>query len=80
MALSNLLTGISEHYGLRVRLTELQALLNDNAHQYRVVCKRLLVRFKDKNPSPLGGLEVLARETYEKIMTLSDEVDGVQVH
>ena len=78
LVLSTFFSAISDHYGLRVKSTALQAQLNDNAHQYRVICKRLLARFKDKNPSPLGGLELLARETYEKILILSDSVEDTQ--
>lgn len=32
-----------------------------------MVEKRLLARFKDRTPSPLGGLDTLMRESYQVI-------------
>jgi Bardet-Biedl syndrome 9 protein len=56
-------------------LQQLLSQLNDLSHQYRVVNKRLLVRFKDRNPAPLGGLDILLKETYSSIVALSDSVE-----
>lgn len=69
---------ISEHFSNRSRLQELLSDLNDTAHQYRMVEKRLLVRFKDKNPSPLGGMDFIMRESYKTLMRLADEVQDLQ--
>ena len=33
------------------------------------------MRFKDRNPSPIGGLATLMRESYLKILRLGDAVD-----
>ena len=55
----------------RVRINELTAQLNDVAHQYRMVEKRLLVRYKDRNPTPLGGLDALMKETYDRLIAIS---------
>lgn len=30
--------------------------------------RRLLVRYKDRNPAPLNGLEILMEQTYQKII------------
>lgn len=65
-------TVIQAHFQARQRIAELNAQLNDVAHQYRMVEKRLLVRFKDRNPTPLGGLESLMRETYTKLLAISE--------
>ena len=62
---------INEHFKLRLLLVQLNSQLNDLAHQFRLVQKRLLVRFKDRNPTPLGGLDFLLKETYSKIIQLS---------
>lgn len=64
-------TVVQAHYAARVRIAELSAQLNDVAHQYRMVEKRLLVRYKDRNPTPLGGLDALMKETYDRLIAIS---------
>lgn len=39
---------IDEHFSLRKSLVELNDILNDHAHQFRVIEKRLLVRYEEK--------------------------------
>lgn len=62
---------IRAHFELRNRLAEQLSLLNDSAHQFRMVQKRLLVRFKDRNPTPLLGLDALMRESYHSLLRTS---------
>lgn len=52
--------------------------LNCAAHQYRVVEKRLLSRFKDRNPSPLNNLDTVSEETFLRLVDLGDEVERAQ--
>lgn len=52
--------------------------LNSAAHQYRVVEKRLLSRFKDRNPSPLDRLDVVSEQTYSRLVDLGQAVEEVQ--
>jgi Bardet-Biedl syndrome 9 protein len=59
------------HFQARQNIAQLNAQLNDVAHQYRMVEKRLLVRYKDRNPTPMGGLDSLMKETYAKLLALS---------
>jgi len=40
-----------------------------------MVQKRLLNRFKDKNPSPLNNLDFLLTHTYSKIIDMTNTVD-----
>lgn len=68
--LEELYAAIDVHHTLRLRLQELLSSLNDTSHQFRVLQKRLLVRFKDRNPTPLGGLDLIMRETYDKLMKI----------
>ena len=63
---------IRAHFELRNRLAEQLSLLNDSAHQYRMVQKRLLVRFKDRNPTPLLGLDALMTESYHSLLRTSE--------
>jgi Bardet-Biedl syndrome 9 protein len=69
---------VNYHLGARIHLLSLVQKLVDISQQYRFIEKRLLTRFKDRNPTPLNGLDSLLRETYEKIIVLADEVDSVQ--
>lgn len=69
---------IDEHYDRRKDLQSASELLNRAAHQYRVVEKRLLSRFKDRNPASLDSLNVVSEETYERLEELCDGVDKAQ--
>ena len=70
---------VEEHFVSRSKLNDLLSQLNDSSHQYRVIQKRILVRFKDKNPIPLGGLDIIMRQTYATIISLSDQVQEMQL-
>lgn len=69
---------IDQHFDLRVKLSNLRKDLDKAAHQFRVIQKRLLVRFKDKNPSSLSHLDVLMNATYEHVADLAAEMDAVK--
>jgi len=66
---------IQSHFSTRQELVGLFSQLNDSAHLFRLVQKKLLVRFKDKNPVPMNGVDVLMRETYSRLLNLSDEAE-----
>lgn len=54
--------------------------LENLSQQYRLIEKRLLVRFKDKTPTPLSGLDILLDQTFNKIMTESEKIEyGINV-
>jgi Bardet-Biedl syndrome 9 protein len=61
---------ISVHFLNRKKLFELTKQLDNYAQQFRIVQKRLLVRYKDRNPTPLVGLDIILKETYEKILLI----------
>jgi Bardet-Biedl syndrome 9 protein len=69
---------IHTHLICRLRLQNFNAQLNDAAHQYRLIEKRLLVRFKDRNPTPLHGLDLILKESYDRIIQLADEIQAQQ--
>lgn len=69
---------VGRHFNSRQEIAEYNNKLNDLAQQYRIVQKRLLVRFKDKNPTPLHGLEVLMKETYQELLDISDKIEFTQ--
>jgi len=70
--LDELFAAIDLHFSTRQLLIEQLSQLNDRAHQYRMIQRRLLVRYKEKNPTALGGIDVILRETYDAITKLSE--------
>lgn len=44
------------------------------AAQFRLIQKRLIAKFKDKNPTPLNSLDTLMFETYSEIVICSESL------
>ena len=63
---------------LRGELARANDALNDRSQQFRVVQKRLLSRFKEKNPSPLQQIDVVLKSTYESIIDTADAIERLQ--
>jgi Bardet-Biedl syndrome 9 protein len=66
---------IDTHEQMRVEQSEAQMRLARAAHQFRAIQKRLLVRYRDRNPAPIASLELLMNETYRSIHQCGDDVD-----
>lgn len=77
LPLADFFGAIDAHFALRTEKLELAAVLNDRAHQFRVIQKRLLVRYKDRNPAALHGLDVLLHGTYDQLLALSHHAEDV---
>ena len=71
---------IDAHFEARLKVESAQQTLSERAHQFRSIQKRLLVRFKDRNPSPLSNLDRLFEETYRTLLKISEEVESHQEH
>jgi len=71
---------IAAHFDTRKNLQSYFSQLNDTSHLFRVIQKRLLTRFKDRNASALGGLDVIMRETYSQLIRLADLTQEAQRH
>eukprot|EP00741_Cyanophora_paradoxa_P025557 tig00000383_g24662.t1 len=69
---------IDEHFRCRERCREADKVLAERSQQFRAVQKRLLVRFKDRNPAPLSHLDTLLAQTYEGLMELAREAEQRQ--
>jgi len=69
---------MDDHFNFRKSLEELRSDLADRTQQYRVIQKRLLVRFKDRNPSPLNHLDTLLALTFEQTVQLTETIDEVE--
>lgn len=69
--LENYFLIIGNHFRIRQLIQIYVSQLNDMSHQYRMIEKRLLARYKDRTPSSLNGLDVLSNETYQNIMYIT---------
>eukprot|EP00927_Polykrikos_kofoidii_P086089 TRINITY_DN9542_c0_g1_i3.p1 TRINITY_DN9542_c0_g1~~TRINITY_DN9542_c0_g1_i3.p1 ORF type:complete len:886 (-),score=138.16 TRINITY_DN9542_c0_g1_i3:203-2605(-) len=69
---------LDDHFGLRKNLEELRTDLGNRTQQYRVIQKRLLIRYKDRNPSPLNHLDGLLAVTFEQTVQLTETIDDVE--
>ena len=61
---SELYAAIDGHFALRHELKSNRKVLEDRTYQLRLIQKKLLNRFKDKNPSPLNNLDFLLQHTH----------------
>ena len=69
---------LEAHHAKRQVVATLHSTLTALSQQFRAVQKRLLVRYKDKNPTPLLSFDTLLRETHQSIQTLSVQLEGEQ--
>jgi len=69
---------MDDHFNYRKHLEELRNSLSERSRQYRVIQKRLLVRFKDRNPSPLNHLDTLLGLTFEQTVQLTESIDEME--
>eukprot|EP00736_Rhodelphis_marinus_P008702 Rmarinus@m.17603 len=69
---------IEEHFKLRQELEENHKALASRSHQFRAMEKRLIVRFKDKNPSSLNNLDKLLLDTHGEIMDTANNIMSLE--
>ena len=72
LPLADVFSAIDTHFAARLDLRRTSSQLNDRAAQFRVIQKRLLARFKDRNPAPLNHMDTLLAETHRGIVALAD--------
>jgi len=70
---------IGSHFEARQNLKATHDALEKSAGQFRLIEKRLLVRFKDRNPAPLKGLDGLLQVSYDKLLELAAQGESQQV-
>jgi Bardet-Biedl syndrome 9 protein len=78
LPLNGLYNAIDAQHGRRLALAQAKSELNDRSHQYRLVQKRLLVRFKDRNAPPLNGLDTLLRISNDQLMATTESLAQCQ--
>jgi len=76
--LPEMFSSIDDHFEIRQKIMRSKKLLEDRSYQYRIVEKRLISRFKDKNPTPLNNLDFLLNQTYQDMMTIASEIQEHQ--
>lgn len=72
--LHELFISIDDHFELREKIFKGKQKLEDRSYQFRIVEKRLINRFKDKNPTPLNNLDFLLNQTYQDMMNIANEI------
>ncbi|CAH0555835.1 unnamed protein product [Brassicogethes aeneus] len=75
---NELLSYVNSHFNVRQRVKNLQAELMQLSCQYRVIQKRLIAKFKVKNPTSLVNLELLLEDTHKDIVKVTDAL-GVEM-
>ena len=69
---------IDVHFASRQYCDRLAKALEIRAQQFRTIQKRLLVRFKERNPASLSHLDKLLEETYHELLELSESMEEGQ--
>lgn len=73
----DLFQNIDGHFNSRKQLRDEEENLGKLCEQYAAIQKRLLVRFKDKNPAPLNNLDYLLQVTHSDIMGCAENVENL---
>lgn len=68
--LEELYTSIDRHWQAQQEVRATEAALADRAQQHRAVQKRLLMRFKDRQPSSIAHLDLLLAQTFQQLLQL----------
>ena len=69
---------IDEHFNLRNNLVTMKQELDIKANEFRIIEKRMLTRFKDRNPTPLNNLDILLQKSYQDIIDLGNRIEEEQ--
>ncbi|KAH9578651.1 PTHB1 [Trypanosoma melophagium] len=72
--LENYYRVIETHLSVRKEMAEAQEALSNAAQMFRVVQKRLLELFRERNPAPVGTMDVLLEESYGNLQKCADTV------
>ncbi|XP_057670640.1 protein PTHB1 isoform X1 [Diorhabda carinulata] len=65
---------IREHFSKREQSSRLELCLDQLGGQFRTIQKRLISKFKVKNPTPLTNLEILMDDTYLEIISTIEKL------
>lgn len=73
-----LLSAIETHAQLRLNIFNLSELIGQRAVQFRVIQKRLLSKFKDKNADSLLNMDAILEGTYRQLVSLGDGAEEME--
>lgn len=76
--LRDVLAAVDQHFAARVRVLEAHRSLNDRGHQYRMVQRRLLSRYRDRTPAAMGGMDVLLHDAHAQCMRAINDIEEGQ--
>merc|ERR1712013_435534 len=79
LPLNEFMSLIETRYALIERRRALEKNLERLSNQFRVIQKRLLTRFKNKNPTPLNQMDVLLRDTFQSIIGDTNQLEQLNV-
>jgi len=69
---------VDRHHAVRSQYVATNTQLGYRAHQFRAIQKRLLLRFKDKNPVPLSHLDSLLEGTFHQLNQEASAMESLQ--
>ncbi|KAK3251108.1 hypothetical protein CYMTET_39543 [Cymbomonas tetramitiformis] len=69
---------VDAHFAARQTFAKTGEKLGERAHQFRSIQKRLLVRFKDRNPASLTHLDTLLEGTFQQLNELGQGMSAIQ--
>jgi Bardet-Biedl syndrome 9 protein len=70
---------IDDHFACRDAIRAEEERLKQVCEQYTAIEKRLLVRFKDRNPTDLNNLDYLLSITHQEASRLADRIEALQM-
>lgn len=71
---------MDRHLAARHAAAAIEARLAQLAHQLRAVQKRMLLRFKDKQPASLAHLDLLIQDTFLQLQDLGEHPSSILQH
>lgn len=78
LPLSDFYVAVGSHHAARVSVRSSESALNDVCHQFRIIEKRMLVRFKDSRPAPIHHLDKLMQQSYHTLLKYGSIVEQAQ--
>jgi Bardet-Biedl syndrome 9 protein len=72
-------TVIDQHLHVRHAITQTAHLIENASVQFRVVQKRLLARYRDKNAGPLHGMDKLLDMSYAAVMKQATRMQTLRI-
>ncbi|XP_028409077.1 protein PTHB1-like [Dendronephthya gigantea] len=69
---------IDSHFEQRLNQQKYREILGQRSAQFRAIQRRLLTKYKDKTPSPLGNLDTLLDGTYRQLLALGEAEEDCQ--